>query len=420
MHITILTMGSRGDVQPFIALGVGLQKAGYRVRLASHANFEMAIRDRGLDFALLSGNPQEFLQSERGQAMMQSRNPIVFVRRMAEAINEVLSSVLLESWNACQGTDAIVAGSLATWGIDIAQKLGVPFFFANLQPSSPTSTFPVSSAPKVSKYLERFYNRLTYIVIYQLVWQIFRKPINEFRTHLLDLPSTGKTPLTRMRQQSVPILNAVSPSVVPVPADWLACDHMTGYWFLDRAAGFVPPPALVNFLAAGTPPVYIGFGSMGGEKSKKIAALALSALAETEQRGIFLRGWSGIENADLPDTVFKIDSIPHDWLFPQMACIVHHGGAGTSAATFRAGVPGIIIPFLGDQPFWRDRAFELGVSPPPIDPENLTVQQLTAAISEAIQNPTLRDRAAQLGTQIREENGVSRTVEIIQQEMQST
>lgn len=415
MHITILTMGSRGDVQPLIALGVGLQEAGYRVRLATHANFEGAIRDRGLDFSPLSGNPQEFMQSERGQAMMQSRNPIVFVRRIAESINEILSSALLESWNACQDTDAIVAGSLATWGIDIAQKLDVPFFSANLQPSSPTSAFPISSVPQGSKYLGGFYNRLTYIAIYQLVWQLFRKPINEFRTNLLDLPPTRQTPFTRMRQQSVPILNAVSPSVVPIPEDWLACDYMTGYWFLDRAADFVPPPALVNFLAAGTPPIYIGFGSMGGEKSEKIAALALSALAETGQRGIFLTGWGGIENADLPDTVFKIDSIPHDWLFPQMACTVHHGGAGTSAATFRAGVPGIIIPFLGDQPFWSDRAFKLGVSPKPISSQNLTKQQLTAAILETLQNRPMRDRAAQLGAQIRTENGVARAVEIIQQ-----
>ncbi|MDY7012038.1 MAG: glycosyltransferase, partial [Cyanobacteriota bacterium] len=369
-------------------------------------------------FASLSGNPQELMQGDRGQAMMQTRNPIAFVRRLIRAFEDILPSALLESWEACRGVDAIIASSLVLWGFDIAQKLKIPFFWAHLQPASPTTAFPVAIFPPASERLGGRYNRLTYTLISQLLWQLFRKPINQLRTSQLNFPPARQTPLARMKQQSVPILNAVSSSVVPIPEDWSECDRMTGYWFLDCGADFVPPPDLVDFLAAGTPPVYVGFGSMGGKEAEAIAKMALSALAETGQRGIFLTGWSGIENSDLPETIFKIDSIPHDWLFPQMVCIVHHGGAGTSAATFRAGVPGIIIPFLGDQPFWAYRAYQLGVSPPPIARRNLTVEQLATAISEAISNREMRDRASKLGDRIRSENGVARTVKIIRETIQ--
>ena len=180
---------------------------------------------------------------------------------------------------------------------------------------------------------------------------------------------------------------------------------------MDAPDDFIPPTDLVEFLKAGSPPVYIGFGSMAGEEAQKISEIALAALAKTKQRGIFLSGWSGVKNS-LPDTVFQIDNIPHSWLFPQMACIVHHGGAGTSAATFRAGVPGVIIPFFGDQQFWAHQAAKLSVSPQMIDRKNFTVDTLAQAITNAVENSSIRKNAAILGEKIRSENGVKQVVEI--------
>ena len=152
----------------------------------------------------------------------------------------------------------------------------------------------------------------------------------------------------------------------------------------------------------------------GGEEAQKISEIALAALAKTNQRGIFLTGWGGMEKSDLPDTVFQIDNIPHSWLFPQMACIVHHGGAGTTAANFRAGVPSVIIPFFGDQPFWAYQAGLLGVSPPMINTKNLTVETLAQAITTAVENQSIRKQAAILGEKIRSENGIAKVVEILQ------
>ena len=415
MHITILTLGSRGDVQPFIGLGVGLKQAGYKVRIASQAYFESDIRSHGFEFALMSGNPKEAVKSQKGQAMLKSKNPITFIRRLGDLLKPLLKNVFIDSLQACQGTDVIIGGGFPFWGIDIAEKLGVPFYYAYLTPSYPTTAFP---NPLTSQQLDKLggiYNRFSYTLTNQIFWQIFRKPINDFRKSILDLPPTGirQNAFTKMEDAKVNYLIGCSPSVHPKPKDWPNRVHLTGYWFLDAPDDFIPPTNLVEFLEAGSPPVYIGFGSMGGEEAQKISEIALKALDKTKQRGIFLSGWSSFKNL-LPDNIFQIDNIPHSWLFPQMSCIVHHGGAGTTAATFRAGVPSVIIPFFGDQPFWAYQAGLLGVSPPMINTKNLTVETLAQAITTAVENQSIRKQAAILGEKIRSENGIAKVVEILQ------
>jgi sterol 3beta-glucosyltransferase len=416
MHITILTIGTRGDVQPYLAFAVGLQNAGHTVRLATHAKFESEIRAYGLEFAVINGNPQEAMASESGQAFMQTKNPILLASRFADVVEPIMKTALVDSWNACQKTDVVISGSITFWGFDIAKKLEIPFYFAAMQPFTTTKELPFNGTPPELEKLGGWYNRLTYKVMNQLFWLTFRNPINKFRQTVLNMPTLGiwHSPLEYMKRAKTNFLYAFSPSVIPKPADWGTYEHVTGYWFLDAPADFVPPTDLVDFLNSGTPPVYIGFGSMSGKQAEKVAEVALAALAKTKQRGIFLTGWSGVENLDLPKNIFKIDSIPHSWLFPKMACIVHHGGAGTTAATFRAGVPGIIIPFLGDQPFWGYRSIKLGVSPATIPYNKLTVDTLANAITTSIQDNTIRKCAEVLGQKISLENGVARAVEIIE------
>ncbi|MGD1910152.1 MAG: glycosyltransferase [Rivularia sp. (in: cyanobacteria)] len=415
MHITILTLGTRGDVQPFIALGVGLQQAGHIVRIASQANFESDICDRGFEFALISGNPKEGVESAQGQALLQSKNPIAVVRNLGNVLEPIFKPVLIDSWEACQGTDVIIGGGFPFWGVDIAEKLGIPFYFAYLTPNYPTTAFPNILTPQYLGKLGGIYNRFSHTFMNQLFWQFFRKPINDFRQSTLGLAPIGfrENALTNMEKAQTNYLIGCSPSVHPKPKDWSNRVHLTGYWFLDAPDNFIPPADLVEFLKAGSPPVYIGFGSMGGEEAQKISQIALKALDKTQQRGIFLSGWGGIKNS-LPDTIFQIDNIPHSWLFPQMSCIVHHGGAGTTAATFRSGVPVVIVPFFGDQPFWAYQAAKLGVSPPMINKNNLTVETLAQAIATAIENQSIGKKAAILGEKIRSENGVAKVVEILQ------
>jgi UDP:flavonoid glycosyltransferase YjiC (YdhE family) len=416
MHITILTIGSRGDVQPYLAFAVGLKNAGYTVRLATHTRFEGDIRSRGLEFAVINGDPIDTFRSDAGQKFMQVKNPLMLPSRFADALKPIMQTAIADSWQACQGTDVIIAGSILFWAFDFAQKLGVPFYYASMQLLIPTKELPFMGTPPELSRLGGWYNKLTYLVLNQIFWLVFRHPVNQFRQNTLRMPPLGvfPLPLTYMKRAKINFLNAVSPSVIPKPVDWSEYEHMTGYWFLDPPADFVPPQDLVEFIQSGAPPVYIGFGSMSGKQAEEVARIALAALIETKQRGIFSTGWNSLEKIDLPENIWKISAIPHDWLFPQMACIVHHGGAGTTAATFRAGVPGIIIPFLGDQAFWGYQSRRLGVSPATITYDVLTVDRLTAAMIEAIENQEIRQKAAVLGEKIRAEAGVKTAVEIIQ------
>jgi sterol 3beta-glucosyltransferase len=205
--------------------------------------------------------------------------------------------------------------------------------------------------------------------------------------------------------------------VIPPPPDWDETSIATGYWFLERDEQWQPDPALQTFLQAGPPPVYIGFGSMPSQDAEAKLQVILAALAQTGARGIVATGWGGLAAAETPDTVYLLESAPHDWLFPQMAAVVHHGGAGTTAAGLRAGVPTIVCPFFGDQPFWGRRVAALGVGPAPIPQRRLTAKRLGAALESTLQDKAMHRRAQQLGELIRREDGVGRAIALIEKEV---
>jgi UDP:flavonoid glycosyltransferase YjiC (YdhE family) len=249
-----------------------------------------------------------------------------------------------------------------------------------------------------------------------MMWQGFRSADKLARRKVLGLPSAPFAgPYNSERLRGMPVLYGFSPSVIPPAADWDANTHVTGYWFLDPADDWTPPPALLTFLQAGPPPVYVGFGSMSNRDPQATAHLVVQALARTKQRGILLSGWNGLRTTDAPDSVYVLDSAPFSWLFPRVAAVVHHGGAGTTASGLRAGVPSVITPFFGDPPFWGRRVAQLGVGPEPVPFNKLTVERLARAIQTAVSDDTMRWRAADLGAKIRAEDGVARAVAVVQQ-----
>jgi UDP:flavonoid glycosyltransferase YjiC (YdhE family) len=318
-----------------------------------------------------------------------------------------------DAWVACRGAQAIVFGAFGFAGYHAAERLGVPSVSTYLQPVARTRTFPSLLTPPGIR-LGGLYNLATHVLLEQLLWQSYRAVLNRWRADTLGLrpiPFTG--PYARVRRERLPTLYGFSPSVVPKPPDWPEWLHVPGYWFLDRPAAWEPPRELSTFLERGPPPVYVGFGSMTLRDAAVLTRLALAALRMTGQRGVLLRGWAGLGLAELPGDVRAVDDVPHDWLFARCGAAVHHGGAGTTAAALRAGIPSVVTPFFGDQPFWGRVVADLGAGPEPIPRRRLTADRLARAIATATGDAGVRARAAALGPRVRAEAGVSRSVELI-------
>ena len=246
----------------------------------------------------------------------------------------------------------------------------------------------------------------------QVIWLWYRPFINDFRQRL-GLPAYSAAKFYRTLR-STPMLSAYSPSIIPHPADWPENVHVTGYFFLDTQSDWQPSPDPAAFLDAGDPPVYIGFGSMAGSNPEQFAQLILEALAKSGQRGLLLTGWGGLRPETVPENVFVLDSAPHSWLFPRMAAVVHHGGAGTTAEGLRAGVPSVIVPFVLDQPFWGARVKALGLGPDPIPQKNLTADRLANAITLAVTDSGMKTARQFVGAAIRAEDGIGNAVKIVQ------
>jgi sterol 3beta-glucosyltransferase len=415
VRIAIITIGSRGDVQPFIALGQGLIKAGHTIRLATHQDFEVFVKSHGLEFCPIRGNPQEMVGSQEMREVLEKGNFIATWRQMMRDAERAIHEWMEDSLAACQGMDLIIAGGVSvSAGISVAEKYHLPLLQAFVFPVTPTRAFPSILLPQTLPKLGGAFNFLSSRLILQLGWLGARSMLNRTRKKILDLPPYSfAEPSQASRSKGFPMLFGFSPSVIPKPADWRADDHVTGYWFLDPPADWTPPQDLLDFLQAGSSPVYIGFGSMGSRKPAETTDLVLQALAKAQQRAILLSGWGGLQKTDLPASVFMIDSIPHAWLFAHVAAVVHHGGAGTTGAGLRAGVPSIVIPFTTEQAFWGQRVHNLGVGPAPISRRKLTVDRLAQAIEEAVTNIAMRQRAAELGAKIQAEDGIANAVEII-------
>jgi sterol 3beta-glucosyltransferase len=402
MHITILALGSRGDVQPYAALGNGLKSAGHQVRFITFESFASLIAENKLDFHPIQGNAQALVAS--GGA-----NMLGLVRSfgsLAEGYAHDLSDPHLGE------TDLIINQLPAgLYGFDLAEKYGVPMALAAVIPLTRTKTFPLMGFPKLAL---PGYNKATYYLGEQIAWQMFRQVINRWRKQSLNLPPLPtKGYLGQLGTRQIPIFNGFSQHVVQRPVDWNENVHITGYW-LPKDKDWQPSTDLSAFIRSGSPPVFIGFGSMPIKDPQQTTTTILEALKQSGQRGILHIGWGGLGNQSLPDYVFKIDYAPYDWLFPRMAMVIHHGGSGTTAFGLRAGVPSCAVSFVFDQHYWGERIAKLGVGPKPIRYKDLTVARLREAIRIGVGNSQIQQKATRLSQKIREENGIENALNIIE------
>jgi UDP:flavonoid glycosyltransferase YjiC (YdhE family) len=416
VHITIFAVGSRGDIQPFVALGKALAEAGHQVRMASHLPYQSFIESFGLGFAPITGNPQALLQGGLAKSWLESgRNPIRFVRRFNKLSADFVDQYLEDSYQAGRHTEAILYSSLGVAAYHLAEYWRIPCISVPLQPLARTRSHPAIFFPSTLRWGGPI-NWATHLLLEQLLWQPYRQKINQWRQEKLNLPPFPFTgPLPMIYRGFHPTLYGVSPQVYPKPADYPAHHHITGYWFLDCDPAWEPPAALEDFLAAGDPPIYFGLGSMTSNEPAKLAQTVSAAFKSTNQRGVFLSGWGELAFDPSDQDLYIIDSVPHDWLFPRMRAVIHHGGAGTTAAGLRAGKPTLILPFFGDQPYWGDRVEALGIGPRPIRQERLTIRALTAALRNIVTDSSMQANAQEIGEKIRAEQGLQNAVALIEQ-----
>jgi len=416
MKITLITLGSRGDVQPYIPLAKGFQNAGYEITLATHEIFRDFVESHSIPFATVAGNPQEVMQGEGGIKWLESgRNPLKMIRRMREVVTEYLYEMAADCISATEGADAVFYSMLGFMaGPSLMEKFNIPGMGVYLQPLNPTHEQPIMMFPETPEWVPAsgFFNWHGYNVVNTLTDIFFRGLINDVREQQMNLPRYRHS-FRKAIHLPYPIAHGFSPTVYPKPSDWGEHLNIGGYWFLHE--DYTPPTEFVDWLESGEAPIYFGFGSMTNRDPEQTTEIIQEAVRQTGKRCVLLSGWAGIGNSDLPDTIYKIDSVPHNWLFPQMAAIVHHGGAGTTASALRCGKPTIIVPHFADQPFWAQRVYELGVSPKPIPRKLLTVENLVAAIETAISDTAMQRRAAEIGEQIAQEDGVQETIRFFEE-----
>jgi sterol 3beta-glucosyltransferase len=378
------------------------------VRVAAPHAFESFVTQHGLSFAPLPGDPQAISRALVDSA---GRNPWRIYRELYRQAMPLAKDVFDSLVALCGDTDLIIHSFLLMIGAHtLARQAGVRDVSAQLLPLfGPTGAFSSPMFPGLA--LGPALNRLTHHFFAQAFWWGNRAGYGQLRREYPQLPPELHWPFSG--DARTPLVYAFSRHVVPPPAEWQGRAHLTGYWFLEADENWQPPAALLRFLEGGPPPVCVGFSSVVTRDAQRLAEITLAALRRTGQRGVLLGGWAELQLNDQSKDVFVLDSAPHDWLFPRVALIVHHGGAGTTAAGLRAGVPNIITPFTTDQPFWAWRVQQLGVGPKPIPQSTLTADNLAAAIDRALHDTDMRQRAAQLGERIRAEDGVGEAVKVI-------
>lgn len=415
--IAIVTLGTRGDLQPFIALGVGLKDAGYDVLVISSKNEKTFAESFGLDYYALDVDIQKIMEGQDVQGMTKGDNPLKFFTshlKGSKSLKQKMVAVQTEIWEACQNADAIICHPGMANAFYMAKELGIPSIMASPFPVTATADYPsilFYNGPRLGK----IYNRITHFVFEKMFWQLSKSSSKDFWKNLSKPNVVQKTPPSKLQVSSgMPVLYGYSEHLFQRPKEWQTNIHVTGSWMIKSEPDWIPPTELVNFINAGKPPIYMGFGSIKdtAEFKHKLDIL-LESVKITKQRAVIALGWNSLETKEtLPPNVFLLDNAPHSWLFPQMSGVVHHGGAGTTAAGLYAGKPTIIIPHSADQPAWGRRVYELGVGAEPIPSKKLTSQKLAEAIN-FVSDEKVIENAAKLGEKLRTENGVDNAVKII-------
>ncbi|CAE6475911.1 unnamed protein product [Rhizoctonia solani] len=433
MNINIMIVGSRGDVQPYLALGKKLQQYGHDVRLSTHETFRKMVKDAGLRFYNIGGDPHELMSyMVRNPGLIPGieslRNGDIGKKQkmVAEILEGCFASCFAPDYGSGEVTgfaaDAIISNPPTFAHIHCAEALGIPLLLSFTMPWCPTasSPHPLVNIKQSGNTEPKMANYYSYGLVDMMTWQGLGRTINKFRMKRLGLDYLTTTSAVGMIERSaIPWTYCLSPALVPKPSDWMSHIDVVGFYFLDLASDYSPPANLVEFLKSGEPPVYIGFGSIVLQNPQEMTKAILSGIAQAGVRAIVSPGWGGLDEDLIRSAgphVFALGNVPHDWLFQHVSAVCHHGGAGTTAIGLKCGKPTIIVPFFGDQPWWAMQIARRGAGPPPLDSKNLTAEAFSVALRMALSPATMK-AAEVVGEMIRQEDGAQNGVDSFHKHM---
>jgi sterol 3beta-glucosyltransferase len=408
MNITILTFGSRGDVQPFLPLSLGLMSRGHNVILAAPARFKSLVEEHGITFFPLAGDPEELSRRLNDAGY----NFFKLLKELMSHAVDIGAEMMRQTDEACRDADLIIHTFAHAIGAHtLAREKNIPDIHIQTFPMfTPTGDYPNISLPNLQN---RFLNRLTHTASLKITELTSYLGFDQVRLRAglpqRKLYSPFKDSPPRLR---TPILCAWSPSLIPPSSDWSPRVHVTGYYFFPHNNSYVPSNELKEFLESGKSPVCISFGSMVNKNAEKVDEIIREALKRTNNRGIILSGWGSMKRDSTSDLLY-LESAPHDWLLPKCKLLIHHGGAGTTSAVLRAGIPQVVVPFMADQPFWGSRVYAIGVAPKPIRVNQLSIEKMVSVIAKA-ESKDILERAQVTGQAIRGEDGVMNAIQLIE------
>ncbi|KAF2681820.1 glycosyltransferase family 1 protein [Lentithecium fluviatile CBS 122367] len=443
LNIAIHIVGSRGDVQPFIPIAQLLMKSpyGHRVRICTHPVFRDFVESNGVEFFSIGGDPEALMAyMVRNPGLVPSRESVKAgdIGKRRKEMTEIINGAWRSCIEAGDGlgvptraadvmstsdlfiADAIIANPPSMAHIHCAEKLGIPLHMVFTMPWSPSRSFhhPLA-AMEYGDADAKTANYLSFMMMELLTWQGLGDLINKFRVQTLKLdpisPLWGHQLLPRLR---VPYTYLWSKSLIPRPPDWDSHIKITGFSFLTQAHSYSPPPELAKFLEDGPPPVYIGFGSIVVTDPQALTKLIFDAVKKAKVRAIVSKGWGGVGGGDVPEEINLIGNCPHDWLFQRVSCVVHHGGAGTTAAGIAAGRPTVVVPFFGDQSFWGEMIARAGAGPTPVPFKQMTADTLANSITIALK-PEVQIAVQKMAQNIACEDGAGDTAKDIQEDLSS-
>jgi sterol 3beta-glucosyltransferase len=411
MKVTIFTLGSRGDVQPYVALAKGLTAKGHEAKIIADIGAESLVTAHGLAGCFLRPSLEELTDMSKFRGWR--ANPYTFSKTFSALQSQLVTEATPAILEAAADSDMFLfTASNASIAFSIAEKLGIPSCEASVIPFEPSGELPSALLPWPDLIPSGRLGRLAQAIALRTGWLGSKSAVNQVRANFGLAPWSW--PFGARSKVNGPRIYGYSPNLIPRPADWPPNIVVTGFWYHREDSEWRPPAALQAFLSKGPPPVHVGFGSMKDLEPKRLTDIVVRSLRKAGLRAIVTRGWGGLATPFDTDEIFNLQGAPYEWLFKHVGAIVHHGGSGTTGAVARSGVPSIIVPYLPDQEMWARSLRLRGAAPKAIRRASLSVETLSQALVRVMSDQQMRRKAQELGQLVRAEDGIGVAVRSIE------